>query len=78
MTDPADDRMWRTRWMVMNVVSIGGFVFAGLGLLIWRKGIFGFQDPLAGKVIFVIGVVEALLLPRLLRRAWRSKDDVQR
>ena len=69
MTDPA-----KKRWVFLNVLRIGGLIIMAVGLLIWRKGIGGFQDELIGKILFVLGIFEALVLPAALRRSWRSKD----
>jgi len=73
MNDPA-----KTRWILLNVLRIGGIVIMVIGLVIWRKGIGGYQDDLVGKALFVIGLFEALLLPAMLRRAWRSRDTEAR
>ncbi|WBX84651.1 hypothetical protein [Sphingosinicella microcystinivorans] len=69
MTDPAQNR-----WMLLNVLRVGGIITMAVGLLIWKKNIGGYQDELVGKVIFLAGLFETLVIPALLRRAWRSKD----
>lgn len=69
MSDPA-----KTRWILLNAMRIGGLIVMAVGLLIWRKGIGGFQDEMIGKAVFLIGLFETLIIPAMLRRAWRSKD----
>ncbi len=69
MSDPA-----RNRWILLNVMRIGGLVFMALGLIIWRTGIGGFQDEMLGKALFIVGVLETLVVPAVLRRRWRSKE----
>ena len=69
MSDPA-----KTRWILLNAMCIGGLIVMAVGLLIWRKGIGGFQDEMIGKAVFLIGLIETLIIPAMLRRAWRSKD----
>lgn len=69
MTDPAQNR-----WMLLNVLRVGGIITMAVGLLIWKKNIGGYQDELVGKIIFLAGLFETLVIPALLRRAWRSKD----
>ncbi|MBB4632614.1 hypothetical protein [Sphingosinicella soli] len=71
MNDPA-----KRRWLLLNAMRVGGIILMVVGLLIWRKGIGGYQDELVGKILFVFGLFEAMILPALLRRAWRSKDSV--
>ncbi len=68
--DPAQNR-----WMLINVLRVGGIIMMVIGLLIWKKNIGGYQDDLVGKIIFVLGLFETLVIPALLRRAWRSKDS---
>ena len=69
MSDPA-----KSRWILLNAMRIGGLIFMAIGLLIWRKGIGGFQDEMIGKAVFLIDLLEPLIIPAMLRRAWRSKD----
>ena len=70
----------QNRWILLNILRISGILIACVGLVIWRKGIGGYQDELVGKIIFMIGVIESLMLPALLRRKWRgetrAKDDI--
>ncbi|MBW7945649.1 MAG: hypothetical protein H3C60_04230 [Sphingomonadaceae bacterium] len=74
MTDPAPVDPAQNRWMLLNVLRVGGIVTMAVGLLIWKKNIGGYQDELVGKIVFLAGLFETLVIPALLRRAWRSKD----
>lgn len=73
MSDPA-----KGRWIMLNALRIGGLIFMAIGLLIWRKGIGGFQDEMIGKAVFLIGLIETLIIPAVLRRRWRSKESGDR
>lgn len=64
----------KRRWIFLNVLRIGGLGIMAFGLYLWRKGIGGVPDELLGKSLFLFGLFEALILPAVLRRAWRSKD----
>lgn len=64
----------KSRFLLLNLVRFGGVLIVVLGALIWRKGIFGFQDQIVGLSIFVVGVLESLFLPQILSKAWRVKD----
>nr|ART36139.1 B295 [uncultured bacterium] len=68
MTAPAQNR-----WMLLNILRLSGIIIACVGLVIWRKGIGGYQDELVGKIIFLVGVFETLMVPALLRRKWRGE-----
>ena len=73
MSDPA-----KGRWIMLNALRICGLIFMAIGLLIWRKGIGGFQDEMIGKAVFLIGLIETLIIPAVLRRRWRSKESGDR
>lgn len=70
--DPAQNR-----WMILNLLRVSGLILAVVGAIIWQKGMAGFQDELVGKVLLVAGLFDALVVPAILRRRWRSKDDGQ-
>jgi hypothetical protein len=74
MTTNDSKALWKRRWIITNVLTIIGFVTLAVGLLIWRKGLFGLQDEIVGKLLFLVGIIEMLLLPTLLRRQWRRDD----
>jgi hypothetical protein len=64
-TDPA-----RARFFTIVLVRWGGVALVLLGLLIARRRI---DLPVeAGYALLVIGVFEALVLPVLLARRWKS------
>jgi hypothetical protein len=67
--DPA-----QTRWMILNLVRVGGLVLSVVGAIVWKKGMGEFQDATVGKLVLVAGLFLSLVVPALLRRAWRSKD----
>ena len=63
--DPA-----RARFIIIQLVRIGGVALAWFGLMI----IGGKLDlpPLAGYFFAVAGAVEAMILPLLLARCWKT------
>ncbi len=71
---PPTEAEWKRRWILLNTLRIGGVVLALLGLLIWRRGLGGFQDELIGQVMLVLGAVETFLVPILFSRIWKSRD----
>ena len=38
--NPADDATWRNRFIVMNLIRIGGTVGVILSLLLWQSDVF--------------------------------------
>ena len=75
MTSDLNEAMAKARYLRMSISRILGMVLVVLGLQIWLKGAFGYQDELAGKLIAIAGVACMFLVPALLRRRWRESDS---
>jgi hypothetical protein len=71
--DPAQNR-----WMVLNLLRVTGVILMVVGAIVWKQGMAGFQDETIGKLILSAGLFEALVIPAMLRRKWRSTDDGER
>ncbi|MGD9472216.1 MAG: hypothetical protein AB7G24_06360 [Novosphingobium sp.] len=65
----ADDRA-RSRFIVISAVRISGVAFVVIALLILGDSL-ALPRPLAW-VLLAVGLVDALIAPQLLARAWRS------
>jgi membrane protein implicated in regulation of membrane protease activity len=70
-----DDAMWRGRLLVYSLVRFGGlfFFFVGLAIIytnLLRRG----GWPQVGAVVAILGALDALFAPRLLKRSWDEKD----
>lgn len=66
-----DQRTWRNRFIVMNLVQIGGTIVVLLSLLLWQSNVFvegghwiGFPLALGGLVISFFG-------PRTMAKRWK-------
>ena len=74
-----DDAMWRRRLLLYSLVRFGGLVFFFIGLAIiytnlLRRG----GWPQVGAVVAILGALDALFAPRLLKRSWDEKDRERR
>ena len=74
----ADEAIWKRRfYLYMGARLIGLLtVFAGVAIMftdILREG----GWPLAGAVILVLGLVDALVAPRLLTKHWKQEDEAR-
>ena len=71
--DPSDDEA-RKRWMVIQLMRIGGVAFVILGITMVRDvvNIGGDDNRLVGYGFIVIGLLDAFLVPRYLARKWRT------
>ena len=70
---PPDDAVWRNRFILVNLVRIGGTAIVLLGLYIWhgdsvREG--GAVE--IGLPLALIGLVLSFVGPRHLSRKWRT------
>ena len=69
-----DEAEWKKRFLLFSVLRL-----AGLGLFLLGIGI-AFSDlikpggwPLLGGILAILGVLEAVLIGRILKRAWRDQ-----
>jgi hypothetical protein len=74
-----DDSLWRKRLLIYSLVRFAGLAIFFLGLAIiytnlLRRG----GWPQLGAFVAILGVIDALLAPRLLKRAWDLEDQEQK
>jgi hypothetical protein len=75
----AEEEVWRKRLLIYSLVRAGGLAIFFLGLAIVftnlvRQG----GWPQLGAIVAIGGVVDALLAPRLLKKAWDKEDEQPR
>ena len=63
------------RFLVLNLVRIGGAIMLAIGLAVISNGTFGLPVA-AGYVLFLIGMFEFMLVPLLLAKRWKSPKDL--
>ena len=68
-----DDAEWKRRFLVFSALRIAGLLLFLLGIAI------AFSDllkpggwPLLGGILAILGAVEAVLIGRILKKAWRD------
>lgn len=73
-----DDQLWRSRFLAFTLVRLAGLLLFLAGVVI------AFSDlvrpggwPLLGGLMAIAGAIDAVLAPRLLRRAWERQDAGQ-
>jgi hypothetical protein len=70
-----DDNTARQRLLLYSLARFGGLAIFFLGIAIFytdlvRPG----GSPQLGAVIAIMGVIDAMFVPRLLKRAWDYRD----
>ena len=70
-----DEAVWKKRFAVFALVRLGGLAIFFLGLAI------AFSDflrpggwPQVGAIVAILGAIDAVFAPRVLKRAWDEKD----
>lgn len=74
-----DEARWRKRLLLYSLVRFGGLAifFAGLAIVytnLVRPG----GWPQLGAIVAIMGAIDALFAPRLLKKAWDEKDRLDR
>lgn len=71
-----DDKLWRKRFRLFMAVRLFGLVTFLLGLAI------AFSDlvrpggwKLVGGILVIVGAIDALLAPRILKKSWERIDQ---
>jgi membrane protein implicated in regulation of membrane protease activity len=70
-----EDELWRKRLIQYSLVRGLGLLIFFLGLaIIYTNLVRPGGWPRLGAIVAIIGALDALLLPRFVRRAWDKKD----
>ena len=71
----ADDSLWKRRFHAFMAVRLAGLAIFFLGVAI------AFTDlvrpggwPLVGVIIAIMGMIDAVFAPRMLKRLWEEQD----
>jgi len=71
-----DEEIWKKRFQIFAAIRLVGVATFLLGLAI------AFSDlvrpggwPLLGGVLAIIGVIDAVVAPRILKRGWERLDQ---
>lgn len=72
MSNPTPSDPAKARWMIIQVVRLTGVAMVLFGILIMAGRID--LPKVAGTVLALVGLVEALVLPLVLARAWKTPD----
>lgn len=75
MTD-SNDELWRKRFQLFALVRLFGLATFLLGIAIAYTDLIRPGGwPLVGGLIAIAGALDAVIAPRLLRKAWRQSDQ---
>lgn len=70
-----DDNVWRTRLLLYTLVRFGGLAIFFLGIAIMYTNLLRPGGwPQAGAVVAILGAIDALFAPRMLKKHWDRRD----
>lgn len=67
------EKLARRRFIIMRAANLCGALLVVLGMLVMTGRLRVDLPSQAGYVLAAVGLFEALVLPRILARAWRSQ-----
>jgi hypothetical protein len=71
-----DESLWRSRLLAYSALRFGGLAIFFLGVAVTYTGLLREGGwPQVGAIIAIIGVIDALFAPRLLKKAWDRRDQ---
>lgn len=71
----ADEDLWRRRFLAYSAVRVAGLAIFLLGIAIAYSNLVRPGGwPQLGAVIAILGAVDSVFAPRLLKRAWDEQD----
>lgn len=69
---PVDETVWRNRFIVMNLIRIGGTVGVLLCLLLWQSNVFVSGGTILGLPLALAFLVLSFFGPKLYASRWRE------
>jgi membrane protein implicated in regulation of membrane protease activity len=70
-----DDDVARQRLLIYSLVRFGGLAIFFLGLAIIYSNLLRAGGwPQLGAVVVILGVADAMIAPRIIKRAWEKQD----
>jgi hypothetical protein len=74
-----DDAIWKRRLAIYSLVRLAGLAIFFLGIAImYTKLLRPGGWPQVGAIVAILGAIDALFAPRLLKREWDRQDREKR
>ena len=72
MTSPQDEATWRNRFILINLVRIGGTLLVFLALALWQSDLIVTGGTILGFPLALVGLVISFFGPKWLAGRWRT------
>jgi hypothetical protein len=70
-----DEALWRKRFLIYMSARLAGLIIFFLGIAIAYSNLIREGGwPQVGAIIAIMGVIDAMFAPRLLKKAWDRED----
>lgn len=71
-----DDDLARSRLLTYTLVRLGGLLIFFFGIaIIYTNLVRPGGWPQLGAIIAIVGAIDAVLMPHLIKRSWDRKDE---
>ena len=75
----ADEDIWRRRFFAYTAVRVGGLAIFFLGVAIAYSNLIREGGwPQLGAIIAIVGAIDTVFAPRLLKKGWDRQDQQNR
>jgi hypothetical protein len=72
---PQDDDLWRSRFIAVNLLRIGGTAVVLFGLVLWQSGVIVRGGaPIPGILFVAAGLIASFWGPIALSQHWKRQD----
>ena len=72
MTAPDQEALWRNRFILMNLIRIGGTILVLLSLLLWQTDTFVEGGAIIGFPLAIAALVVSFFGPKWIAGRWRT------
>jgi len=70
-----DEALWKRRFLVFALVRLAGLATIFLGIAIAYSNVLREGGwPAVGLIVAIMGLIDAVFAPRLLRKQWERED----
>ena len=76
MSDDQNEALWRGRFYSSMALRLGGLAILLLGIAVMFTNLLRPGGwPQVGAIIVIVGALDSVVVPQLLRRAWDKQDQ---
>ena len=69
-----DEALWKKRFHMFALLRLSGLAIVFLGMAVMLTDLMRPGGwPLVGGLLIVVGIVDAVIAPRILKRSWDKK-----